>query len=170
MGHQSFVREWLDAAGSAGFLPFEVIHPLPTSSYLAGLGGGPNGGLHCEIAHIIDGEEIFIDTRVEDDSAIDDDSWTRREVLGAVQSLLAGDVSLPFTLNLTFEEQTAYVLVDGVSVTFRGIVGTGFEEWRLRADIDRRTVVIMQGRTSVSAPTAIGRRQDLSIVEPAMDS
>jgi hypothetical protein len=170
MGHESFLRDWLDAAGTAGFLPFEAVHPSPTSSSLSGLGGGSNGGLHCEIAHVINGEEIFIDTRVEDDPAIDDDWWTRREILGVVQSLLEGDVTLPFTLHLTLEEQTVDVLVDGVAVTFRGIAGDELEEWRLRANVDHRTVVVIQGRKGSSAPTAIGRRQDLNIGELATDS
>lgn len=163
MGHESYARGWADSARRAGFLPFEVVHPEPTETRVSGHGGGSNGRLHCAIAHTIDGEEIFIQTIVGDDPDADDDPWTRREILGVVQSLLEGEVTLPFRLDLTFQERSVEVLVDGVSVTFKGIEGAGLNEWQLRADIDPRTVVVIQGRTGSSAPTAIRRRQDLRI-------
>ena len=170
MDHLSYRRRWLDRAGSAGFLPFEVVDPEPTETYCSGLGGGSDGSLHCTISHAIDGEEIFVETIVGDDPGTDDDSRTRNEVLVVVQSILEGDVSLPFRLDLTFEEQSVDVFVDGVSVTFTGIVGDGLDEWRLRGNIDSRTTVVIQGRAGSSAPTAIRRRPDLRIAGLMVDS
>ncbi len=163
MDHESYAHDWLVAAQGAGFLPFEVVQPAPSSSSSAGFGGGSSGRLHCDIAHIIGGDEIFIGTTIGEDPSVDNDSETRRTILSGIESLLEGGVALPFTLHLTFEERTVDILVDGVPVTFRGIVGSGLDEWLLRADIDPGTTVSIQGRTGSSAPTAIRRRPDLRI-------
>ncbi len=166
MDHRNRVREWLDNARNAGFFPFEVSQPASTDSSLSGFGGDSYGRLHCGIAHTIDGCEISIETIVDDsvdDTGSDYDFWIQRLVLGAVQSQLETDLTLPFALNLTFEERSAEVLVEGTPVTFRGIIGSGLD-WHMRADIDSQTTVVIQGPAGSSAPTAIRRRGDLNLV------
>ena len=61
-------------------------------------------------------------------------------------------------------------VVDGVPVTFWGIVFEGLDEWRLHAFIDPRTVAGIGGRTGSSPPVAIRRRQDLCIAGLVTDS
>lgn len=170
MEHESYPNEWLQRAKGAGFFPFEVAQPEPTDTSLSGLGGGSSGGLSCDLAHTIDGDEIFIETAVGDNSGRDKDSCTRRAVLNVVQSRLEGDVTLPFTLHLAFDEQTMEILVDGLPVTFWGITVEGLDEWRLQAFIDPGTVVSISGRTGTSPPIAIRRRQNLSIAGLITDS
>lgn len=164
MDHERYVSEWLERARATGFLPFAVSHPEPTDTSLAGFGGGSSGNLHCGIAHRIDGDEIFVETTVGDDPGQDDDSWIRHAALVAVHSRLEGELTLPFTLQLTFEEQTAEILVDGVPVRFRGIVVDGQDEWRLRAFIDARTAIDISGRVGTNPPIAIRRRHDLDFI------
>jgi hypothetical protein len=84
-------------------------------------------GTSTAASHTINGDEISIETVVGEDPGYDHDFWTRRLALGAVQSQLEHDLTLPFTLHLTFEEQSAEVLVDGNPVTFRGIGGGGLD-------------------------------------------
>ena len=67
-------------------------------------------------------------------------------------------------MQLTFEEQTVEILVDGVPVRFWGIVVEGSDEWALRAFIDARTVVDISGRIGTNPPIAIRRRHDLDII------
>ncbi len=170
MEHESYESDWLERAKGAGFLPFEVAHPEPTHTSFGGFGGGSNGSLHCDIAHTIDGDEIFIATAVGDHSGRDNNSCIRGAVLDVVQSRLEGDVTLPFTLHLTFDEQTVEILVDGVPVRFWGIVCEGLDGWGLQAFIDPRTVVGISGPAGSSPPIAIRRRQDLSIAGQITDS
>lgn len=171
MNHRNRVREWLDIARNAGFFPFEVSQPASTDSSLSGFGGNSYGRLHCGLSHTIDGCEISIETIVDDsvdDTGSDYDFWIQRLVLGAVQSQLETDLTLPFTLNLTFEERSAEVLVEGTPVTFRGITGSGLD-WHMRADIDSQTTVVIQGPAGSIAPTAIRRRGDLNFAGLEID-
>lgn len=167
MDHRNRVREWLDNVRNAGFFPFEVSQPASTDSSLSGFGGNSYGRLHCGIAHTIDGREISIETIV-DDTGSDYDFWIQRLVLGAVQSQLETDLTLPFTLNLTFEERSAEVLVEGTPVTFRGITGSGLD-WHMRADIDSQTTVVIHGPAGSIAPTAIRRRGDFNLAGLEID-
>jgi hypothetical protein len=91
-------------------------------------------------------------------------------VLDAVHSRLERDVTLPFTLHLTLEEQTVEILVDGVPVTFWGVAVEGSDEWAFHAFMDDRTVVGISGRTGTSPPIAIRRRHDLDIIGSAIES
>lgn len=164
MDHERYVSEWLERARATGFLPFEVAHPEPTETSLSGLGGRSDGNLHCGITHRIDGDEVFVETTVGDDPGQDDDSCIRHAVLVAVHSRLEGELTLPFTLQLRFEEQTVEIPVDGVPVRFWGVMVEGQDEWRLRAFIDARTAIDISGRVGTNPPIAIRRRHDLDII------
>ncbi len=161
MAHENYDSEWLAAAHATGFVPFEVAEPLPTTSWVCGFGRS-GGGLSLEVAHNIDGEEIVVETAVGDVPS-PDDSEIRDAVLRSVESVLENGVTLPFTLHLTFEHREVDIMVDGAPVTFRGVTGTGHEEWQLRADVGDGVTVKIQGRTGCDPPTKLRRRSDLEI-------
>ena len=148
-------------AAAAGFLPFELIDPVPDKSSLSGLGGGSDGSLHVDITYLVGGREMTVATAtgVSDES---DDLHSRRTVLDAVESMLEEPLAFPLTLTVTFEDRAIEVRVDGSTVTFKGIVAAGMDGWTVSARLDLDTLVTIHGSGDF-VPVEIRRRNDLAI-------
>jgi len=156
------IREWIVKATAAGFLPFELVDPVPDQSRLSGFGGGSDRSLHLEITHVVGGLELAVATAtgVPD---VHEDLFRRRTVLDAVGSRLDEPLVFPLTLTPIVNERAIEVSVDGTPITFRGIVAVGIDGWTLSARVGLdSTLVTIHGSGDV-IPLAIRRRNDLAI-------
>lgn len=154
-------REWLLNAAAAGLLPFELVDPVPETSWVAGNGGGSDGSLHIDIMFVVDGREIAVGTAL-GGSHEDGTAANRRTVLQAMESALDDPLTFPATVSLTIDERRIEVSVDGVPTMFSGIVIAGHDDFTLGARVDANTTVTIYSPTGLM-PAAIRRRDDLAI-------
>ncbi|MEY2524122.1 MAG: hypothetical protein QOJ66_2687 [Ilumatobacteraceae bacterium] len=155
------MREWVVRATAAGFLPFELIDPVPEDSSLSGLGGGSDVGLSVDITYLVGGRELTVATSTMV-SAESDDLHSRRTVLDVVESMLEEPLVFPLRLTVTFEDRAMEVSVDGSTVTFKGIVVADIDRWSVSARLDPGTLVTIHSSGDF-VPLVIRRRNDLAI-------
>jgi hypothetical protein len=157
-------REWMVKAEAVGFLPFELVDPVPDSSSIGGFGSGSGDALHFTIGSRVRGHELAVSTSIGAARA-DDDVAARHTVLRAVESMLDDPLAFPFALHVTFEQRAVEVLVDGEPIVFRGIIASGVPEWTLQAEIGNDAVVTLQTAgdivpLSIRRLTSLGLRPD----------
>ena len=151
----------METATEAGFLPFELVDPIPDESRISGFGGGSDRSLHADITHIVGGRTLTVATAT-GATEHDEDLLARRLVMDAVESIFEERLVFPLSLSLRFEERASEVSVNGSPVTFRGIVAVGTDGFALRARVGADTLITIVAASDL-LPIAIRRRKDLTV-------